>query len=136
VLDDFSRKILAWLLQPSIDTDAFSEVIEQALEVTRMDRVPAQERPKLLSDRGSALTSKPFGEYLEAQGLGHICESSYHPQTNGKIERYHRTCKEKINLLVWEYPDDLGQEIGRFVSHYNTSHYHEALDNVTPGDVH
>ena len=104
VLADYSRRILGWRLQPGQTAASLSEVVEDALEAAGLDRLPAEARPRLVTNRGPALLSRDFGVYLEGRGLGHILASPYHPLTCGKIERYHQSCKERVNLIVWETP--------------------------------
>ena len=135
VLDDYSRRIIAWRLQKDMTADSFSEVVELACDAAGIDKLDIDHRPKLVSDRGPALISGDFETYLEERGIGHILASPYHPQTNGKIERYHRSCKEKVNLNVHTTPFELEREIDAFIRWYNSERYHEAIGNVTPDDV-
>jgi len=132
VLDDFSRKIVAWKLQSSMKGDDFIEVIEQACELSG---VKSECMPNLVSDRGPALISGELRDYLEAKGIHHIKASPYHPQTNGKIERWHKSMKMVVKLHVYDCPNKLKKEIGTFINNYNKSRYHESLGNVTPDDV-
>jgi transposase InsO family protein len=94
-----------------MDAGAFGNVVEMACEATGSDRVPAPSRPRLLSGRGAALISKAFGDYLEEKGLEQILASPYHQQTNGKIARYHRSCKEKISLFVFDTQEQLEEGV-------------------------
>ena len=68
-------------------------------------------------------------------GIKHILATPFHPQTNGKLERYHQTLKRDVNQLPYELPSDLEAAIVAFVSYYNYRRYHKALGNVTPSDV-
>jgi putative transposase len=76
-----------------------------------------------------------FKEYLLSKGVKPIHGKVSHPQTQGKIERYHRSMKNIVNLDHYYCPDELVEAIGNFVNYYNHKRYHESLDNVTPADV-
>lgn len=69
------------------------------------------------------------------RAMKHIVAAPFHPQTNGKLERYHRTAKAKVNLFVYHSPEALREAMASSVDYYNYQRYHEALDNVTPADV-
>ena len=79
--------------------------------------------------------SRAFRDYLHLVGIRHILAAPYHPQTNGKLERYHQTIKRDVTQVIYELPSDLEEEIDRFVDYYNHRRYHEALGNVTQSDV-
>ena len=135
VMDDYSRFIIAHKLQRDMTSDSFIEVVQDAVDRTGMTEVPVADRTKLLSDNGSGYVSRAFGDYLRLVGIRHILATPYHPQTNGKLERYHQTIKRDVNQVPYELPSDLDAAIASFVSYYNCRRYHMALGNVTPVDV-
>lgn len=135
ILDDVSRRVLAWRLQSKMDGAAFSEVVQDALEATGLEHAPPVRKPRLVSDNGPGLVGRAFRDYTDGAGINHIFASPYHPQTNGKIERYHRSLKERVLLVTHTTPWELEREIATFLAYYNAQRYHEALGNVTPDDV-
>ncbi len=135
VLDDFSRYIIAWKLSPTMGASDVTETLDQALAMTGVDRVRVQHRPRLLSDNGSAYVSGELREYLDDRRMAHTRGAPYHPQTQGKIERYHRTMKNVVKLQHYYFPEELKMALKDFVAYYNNERYHESLSNVTPADV-
>jgi putative transposase len=135
VMDDYSRFILAWDLKTDMTGGSLEDVVQQAVDFTGMTAVPLEDRTVLLSDNGAGYISQRFNEYLGLVGIRHITASPFHPQTNGKIERYHRTVKGEINQVPHEMPDELKEAIRGFIEYYNYRRYHEGLGNVTPYDV-
>jgi putative transposase len=135
VLDDYSRYILAWTLRPTMQTSDVIETLELARAQTGIDRVAVRHRPRLLSDNGPAYLAKALATYLDTHGLTHTRGAPYHPMTQGKIERYHRSMKNVVKLEQYYSPWELERALGRFVEHYNYRRLHESLQNVTPADV-
>ena len=135
VMDDYSRSILAWKLQKDMSSNSLIEVIQEAVDATGMTDVPVENRTRLLSDNGAGYVSRAFRDYLRLVGIGHILAAPYHPQTNGKLERYHQSIKREVNQFPYELPGQLERAIADFVDYYNYRRYHKALSNVTPADV-
>jgi len=100
-----------------------------------MTDVPVKDRTKLLSDNGAGYVSRAFRDYLHLVGIGHILAAPFHPQTNGKLERYQQTIKQEVTHLPYELPSQLEKAIADFVDYYSYRRYHKALGDVTPADV-
>lgn len=135
VMDDFSRFILSWRLQADMTSPSLIEVIQDAVDSTGMTDVQVEDRTRLLSDNGSGYISKAFHEYVQLVGIRHIFAAPYHPQTNGKLERYHQTLKRSVNQILYDVPNDLQCAIEKFVDFYNYRRYHKALKDITPSDM-
>ncbi len=135
ILDDFSRYVIAWKLCTTMKADDVTNTLELALEASGLSDATIAHRPRLLSDNGSSYISGDLADWLSDHGIGHIRGAPNHPQTQGKIERWHQTLKNRILLENDFLPGDLEAQIDAFVAHYNHSRYHESLGNLTPADV-
>ena len=135
ILDDFSRYVIAWKLCSGMTSRDVTETLELALQASGCDQADVVRKPRLLSDNGSSYISGELADWMTDNEMSHVRGAPYHPQTQGKIERWHQTLKNRILLEHYFLPGDLEKQIEAFVDHYNHQRYHESLSNVTPADV-
>lgn len=135
ILDDYSRYIIAWKLCTNMRAEDVTDTIELALQASGCDQAVVRHKPRLLSDNGSCYISGDLAEWLEDKKMDHVRGAPFHPQTQGKIERWHQTMKNRVLLENYYLPGDLERQIEAFVDYYNNQRYHESLNNVTPADV-
>lgn len=112
--------------------DDVTRTLDRALEKTGIEK---DRSPRLLSDNGSCYISSELAEYIKDKGMSHGRGRPNHPQTQGKIERYHRSMKNVVKLENYYLPGDLIKRLEEFVEYYNNHRYHESLQNLTPADV-
>jgi len=135
ILDDFSRYIIAWKLCTTMKAEDVTDTLELALQASGTTTARVVHRPRLLSDNGSSYLSADLAQWLDDRKMQHVRGAPHHPQTQGKIERWHQTLKNRILLENYYLPGDLEAQIGQFVAYYNHLRYHESIANLTPADV-
>ena len=112
-----------------------TDTLTMALQASGCDSARVVQRPRLLSDNGPSYVSSDLAAWLSGNGMEHTRGTPCHPQTQGKIERWHQTLKNRILLENYFLPGDLERQIAAFVDHYNHRRYHESIGNLTPADV-
>jgi transposase InsO family protein len=149
VLDDFSRYVIAWKLCTTMAASDVTDTLDMALAASGCTQARVRHRPRLLSYNGPCYIAGEFAQWLDKQAIDHVRGAPCHPQTQGKIERWHQTLKNvrRANsppdcLLIrltlpenYHLPGDLEAQIEAFVEQYNHRRCHESLRNLTPADV-
>ena len=135
ILDDFSRYIIAWKLCTTMKADDVTDTLQLALAASGCGGARVVHKPRLLSDNGPSYVSGELADWLAEEGMSHVRGAPCHPQTQGKIERWHQTLKNRILLENYFLPGDLEAHLERFVDHYNHRRSHQSLKNLTPADV-
>jgi len=129
VLDDYSRFIIAWDLCINMTSPDVMRTVEQARLISGLGQ-----KPRLLSDNGSCYISSDLKSFLDKRGITQVHGRPGHPQTQGKIERYHRSMKNVVKLDHYYSPEELKRAIADYVHYYNFERYHESLSNLRPAD--
>lgn len=132
ILDDYSRFIVHWELCKTMKTEDVERTVNRALKAAAL---PKEFPLKLLSDNGSCYIAAELKEFLQDKKIKPLHGKPNHPQTQGKIERYHRSMKNVVKLDNYYCPAELEAVLTSFVHYYNHERYHESLENVTPADV-
>src|ERR687895_1347508 len=134
-LDDFSRYIIAWKLCTTMRAQDVTDTLTLALQASGLNQATVAHRPRLLSDNGSSYISGELAQWLGREKMEHVRGAPNHPQTQGKIERWHQTLKNRLLLENYYLPGDLEAQLAAFVDYYNNHRYPESIDNLTPADV-
>jgi len=129
ILDGYSRSIVHWEIREKMEETDVETILQRARE-----KFPGA-APRIISDNGPQFIAKDFKEFIRICGMTHVRTSPYYPQSNGKLERYHRTIKgECIRPGTPLSLEDARRLVARYVEHYNTVRLHSAIGYVTPAD--
>ena len=130
VLDGYSRSLVHWDLRESMREADIEMILEAAKE-----KYP-DAKPRIISDNGPQFIARDFKEFIRISGMTHVRSSPYYPQSNGKVEVWHRTLKsECIRPGTPLNREDAQRLIGRYVDHYNTVRLHSAIGFIAPADM-
>ena len=126
---------MAWKLCTTRRAEDVTDTLMLALQASGCYSVAVVNKPRLLSDNGSSTIVADLAVWLKGQGMVHVRGAPNHPQTQGKIERWHQTLKNRILLENDSLPGGLEAGVGAFVEYDNHCRYHQSLANLTPADV-
>ncbi len=130
VLDGASRAIVHWEIRESMTEAQVELVIQRARE-----KAPEGVTPRIISDNGPQFIARDFKEFIRITGLSHVRTSPFYPQSNGKIERWHKTLKQDaIRPAAPQSREQAERIVTDFVQHYNAVRLHSAIGYVTPAD--
>ena len=129
ILDGASRAVVHWEIR-----EAMTEVDVECILLHGLEAFPG-ERPRVISDNGPQFVAKDFKEFIRLTGMTHVRTAPYYPQSNGKIERWHKTLKgDAIRPGQPSSLDEARALVARWVEHYNTVRLHSAIGYIAPAD--